>query len=123
MPTVITRSKDGNSVLVVHEPGNMTRYVGTGHKIEDGPAGYADLWVVSFPETGSSALFREGQPAHWSYVAEKLGRCRTGRNLPLVDVSEMTKVVALIIPGSHATTVTDNTGHLTAENCNLMNDR
>lgn len=112
MSTQINKSNDGKSVFVIHEPGNMTRYIGVAHKIEDGPVGYQNHWVVAFPEFGSSATFKEGAFAHWSYVAEKLGMRRTGRRLGDTDISEMAKIVAMMVPGASCAALTDDTGHL-----------
>lgn len=115
MPTQIFKGHDGRSVFVIHEPGNMTRYVGTAHKIEDGPVGYKGNWAVSFPEFGTSMIFEEGQHAHWGYVKEKCGMGRTGYKLGDTDISEMAKVVAMMVPHASLTAITDDTGHLTAE--------
>lgn len=112
MPTQIFRSPDGLSVLVIHEPGNMTRYVGTAMKIQDGPVGYKNHWVVSFPQDGASYFFEENMHVDYGYAMEKLGMRRTGMKLSKSDVSEMTKMIAMMVPGMTASTCTDDTGHL-----------
>lgn len=111
MPTQIFRSPE-DTVLVIHEPGNMTRYVGTAHKIKDGPVGFKDHWVVSFPMNGGSMLVTEGQHLHWSYIYEKLGYRMTGSRQARACISEMTRVIGMMVPQVTVVLCTDPTGHI-----------
>jgi hypothetical protein len=115
MPTQIFHNADKTSVLVIHEPGNMTRYVGTAFKIQDGPVGYKGHWAVSFPMGGGSYIFEEKMHLHWGYVMEKLGMRMSGRPQQKACISEMTKIIAMMIPGVTVSTCTDETGHLNDE--------
>lgn len=111
MPTQIFRS-DKDSVLVIHEPGNMTRYVGTAHKIQDGPVGYKNHWVVSFPQGGGSYILEENMHLHWGYIMDKFGFRMTGYKQTKACISEMTKMIGMMVPGVTVSTCTDDTGHL-----------
>lgn len=113
MPTKITRDREDTVVVVDHQPGNGTRYVGTAMKVPAEVGMYdADSWVVSFPEYGSAYVVHEGAYLTCDYVSEKWGMTRTGRRLGVTDVSEMAKVIALMVPGVSVRTVTDDHGHL-----------
>lgn len=111
MPTKVSRDDD-NRVVVDHQPGNMTRYLGVGVKLSSGP--YEGDWIVSFPEWGSAYAVSEGRYLAHSYVAEKWGHRRTGGRLGDVDIGEMAKVIAMIVPGTRVQAVTDDHGELLA---------
>lgn len=112
MPTTVFKSREGTSVLVDHQPGNGTRYLGAAHRIEDGPLGYASEWVVSFPEWGSSYITREGAYLTWDYVLEKWGTRRGGGRCGPVDASEMAKAISMMVPGVRVRAVTNDQGSL-----------
>ena len=105
MPTAITY-RDGVR-KVVHEPGNMTRYVGYACKNPDKPV----EWVVSFPEQGFGGCYHfvEGLCVSTGYVIEKIPR-RHQAVLGEIDASEIAKVIAMLVPGTTAMVSTDATG-------------
>ncbi len=111
MPTQIFFNGDKSVVEVTHEPGNMTRYVGTAHKglLRE------NTWLVAFPDFGASCFIEEGQLFDWGYISEKLGMRRTGYKLGKSDISEMAKMVAMMVPHTRASTITDETGHILPE--------
>lgn len=115
MTTEIFRNADNTSVLVIHQPGNMTKYVGTAFKIQNGPGFYKNNWAVSFPMGGGSFIFEEKMHLHWGYVMEKMGQRSTGGRQQQACISEMTKMIAMMVPGTTVTACTDDTGHLTEE--------
>ena len=112
MTTTVFKNATGNGILVEHQPGNGTRYLGTALKIEDGPLGYSNQWVVSFPECGSSYVAREGMHFTWDYVLEKWGMRRTGSSVGRVDAGEMAKMIAMMVPGVTTRAITDDSGRL-----------
>jgi hypothetical protein len=115
MPTKVFKNAAGDGVLVEHQPGNGTRYLGTAQKIEDGPLGYSNQWVVSFPEWGSSYIVSQGGYLTWDYVLEKWGMRRTGMRVGKVDASEMAKMIAMMVPGVKTHAITDDCGRLLEE--------
>jgi hypothetical protein len=112
MPTKVFKNTSGDVVTVEHQPGNGTRYLGTAHRIDNGPLGYERQWVVSFPEWGSAYIAREGGYLTLDYVLEKWGMRRTGRRVGAVDASEMAKMIAIMVPGVSVRTVTDDSGRI-----------
>lgn len=102
------------------QPGNATRYVCYVQKTKK-PAtelgiGESGLWLVAFPEFGPCYYILEGGFLDTSYMAEKFGKRRAGGQHNHVDLSEMAKLIARLVPGvQYQKGVTDDTGHETDE--------
>lgn len=115
MPTKVFKNDAGTSVMVDHQPGNGTRYLGAAHKVEHDSPDYKDRWVVSFPEWGSSYVVSEGSYLTWDYVLEKWGMRRSGLRVGKVDASEMAKMIAMMVPSVSAHLITGDDGRLLEE--------
>ncbi len=93
---------------VIHEPGNMTRYVGYACR---NPTKSSE-WIVSVPEMGFGGcyIFEEGCCPSVGYIIEKIPR-RYKADLGETDASEIAKVIAMLVPRATAYVTTDDTGH------------
>jgi len=105
MPTEV--EKFGNTVRVIHQPGNGTRYEAVGVKMPKDFPEQGGAWLVAFPLLGVSHFFRAGNFLAVSYVAEKLAYCRNGTKNCEVDLHEMTKVITTITGGKNNADTTD----------------
>lgn len=106
----------GDSRYIDYQPGNGTRYVATAVRLP--PAAYGKgVWAVAFPEFGSAYYVNEGAYLDVGYVVEKFGHRRVGEPFTLKspDIHEMTKAIALLVPGVTADAWTDATGRFPRE--------
>lgn len=106
----------------VYQPGNGTKYVCYASKIpHDVAAAHLvdqGLWLVSFPEWGSSYYIHPGSYLDLGYMAEKWGFQRgtpKPREINIVDLSEMAKLIGHLVPDVRVESATDLKGHLLPE--------
>ena len=99
----------GDTVRIKHEPGNGTHYEVIGTRLPFTDAD--DNWLVAFPLEGGCYYFRQGSCVTVSYVAEKIGKNRRGNEISIVDLHEMTKLIAQVVGGTHDAE-TDTRGNL-----------
>jgi hypothetical protein len=99
----------GESIRVVHQPGNGTRYEVLGFKLAF--KDHEEQWLISFPLIGVSYYFSEGSYVSLAYVMSKLGRGRDGDAVCDTDLHEMCKLIALITGGTHGA-ATDENGNM-----------
>lgn len=100
--------ENGDTKTAVWQPGNGTRYEAVATKRGD----YQTHWVVAFPLMGSCIEVGEGNYLALGYAQEKMGRNRRGYELSATDLSEMIRLVTMLVPNIDGDVVTDDQGFL-----------